>query len=103
MQPTPTPTPVPTPAPVPVQPAVAEPVPAPAPPAPAYNAGGFLKQFDWVEIGFMVLGVVAALHIIYYFRQKAREDKKTTQENLDLKKEVAAIKMQMSGGRSAAY
>lgn len=71
MNPTPTPTPTP-----PVQPAAPLPDPVPPPaapaPAPAYGMGGFIKQFDWVEVGFMVLGVAALCHIIYYYRKSAK-------------------------------
>lgn len=76
-----TPIPAPVPAPAPIVPVAAPPPPAPAaaqPPPPTdpprYSAGGFLGQFNWVEIGFMAMGVFAMFHIIHYYRTKTKEE-----------------------------
>jgi len=74
-----TPTPAPVPAPPPPVPPPAPPPPAPvaAPAAaepPRYSAGSFLGQFNWVEIGFMAMGVFAMFHIIHYYRTKTKEE-----------------------------
>ena len=65
--------------PAPVPPPVPVAVPVPAPAEPAYNAGGFLKTFDWVEIGFMALAALAIYHIIAYNRKRAKEEPKLEQ------------------------
>lgn len=74
--------PVAIPAPVPPVPAPAVP-PPPSPPVqppapvadpPRHSAGGFLSQFNWVEIGFMAMGVFTMFHIIHYYRTKTKED-----------------------------
>lgn len=95
-----TPIPAPAPAAAPAAPAAPDYVPpvpppaAPAPAAPQYAAGGFLKQFDWVEIGFMILGAYALFNIIYYYRRKTVEDRKQRQ--------ATTVQMAQTGMRKVA-
>lgn len=66
--------PPPPPPPPPVPPPAPPPAPAPQADPPQHSAGGFLGQFNWVEIGFMALGVFAMFHIIHYYRTKTKEE-----------------------------
>ena len=55
------------------------PVPPPAQPAdpPKYSAGGWLGQFDWVEIGFAIIGMFGVYTVIDYYRSKKKSEATT--------------------------
>lgn len=100
----PAPSPVPTPMPPPPLPVPPAPVPSPATEPPKYAAGGFLKQFDWVEIGFMVLGAFALYHVVDYYRKKAKAERKTqaTMAELEDKHVALETKLEAIGRRLKA-
>ena len=92
----PTPAPQPTPQPTPAIDATQS-VP-PAQDAPQkYQVGGFLKQFDMVEIGFMVLGAAAIFYAIYYYRKKAKEIPDISQAQTDQERRISNIELKLSG------
>jgi hypothetical protein len=95
--------------PAPAPPAPAPPVP-PSPPAPpeppphgSYSAGGFLQQFDWVELGWMALGAFAIYCVIASARKQTQRDREN-QDTLDsLHARMGAIekKLAATGRRNA--
>lgn len=111
---TPVSTPTPTPAPAPVT------TPAPAPMVAQPNVQmadggnvssdsgsgssngitGFLKDLNWLEVGFSILGVSALAYVIYYYRFKLQQDKLI---NNELQRQIDEIKMNLQSNMKGKY
>lgn len=93
----PAPAPVPPPA-APSQYAYPPPVTPGAPePAPTGQGTGFLKGIDIVATCFFILGSVAILLVINYYRDRAKADRKKDATVKLVSDEVTEIKSQFAG------
>lgn len=61
---------------------------------------GFLKDLNWMEIGFSILGVSALAYVIYYYRFKIQQDKLI---NNELQRQIDEIKMNMQTTLKGKY
>ena len=101
-----TPAPAPAPAPVTVQTVQA------SSPVSSYSSGGIidkLKQLNWVEVGFGVLGSAALYYTIYYYKYNMMMKKTTISELMnrmddleirlsDMEKDGSKSSTQVAGG-----
>lgn len=101
MQPTPAPQPGPAPVPQPAPPMPAPqyvpPVQPPAPDPGQYGGGGILKELNWVETGFLILGAFCLFHVVDYYRRKAKQDKADQATLVEVAERVDKVEMNFDG------
>jgi hypothetical protein len=61
---------------------------------------GFLKDLNWLEVGFSILGVSALAYVIYYYRFKLQQDKLI---NNELQRQIDEIKMNLQSNLKGKY
>ena len=101
---TPTPTPAPAPAPMVAQPNVQMAdggnISSDSSGSSGSGVTGFLKDLNWLEVGFSILGVSALAYVIYYYRFKLQQDKLI---NNELQRQIDEIKMNLQSTLKGKY
>ena len=61
---------------------------------------GFFASINWLEAGFLILGVASLSYVIYYYRYKLTQDKMI---NNELQRQIDEVKMNVQGSMKSAY